>query len=330
MRKKCIKTMVLIGMTASMLLTGCQIGKTDVIVSKSLSSKQAFQIGTMTCSMTEAKVYLANYQNIYGSAYGINLWEGDYGENSLEKYVKDVTISELSQIICMDLLAEEQEITLTEKEKEQVAEAAEAYYETLSKAEISYMGVTENDLATYYEHYALAQKLYNSLTEGVNDEVSDDEARVIEAMQIYVTDETKAQEIAGKLAAGEDFASVANNYNMASSIEITIARDDMPEEVEEEAFRLDDNEISGMITTENGYYFIKCLNKYNEELTEANKANIVRKREKEAFDDIYEAFIQKQNSCLNIEAWEGLEIDTGADITTDCFFEIYETYCSES
>ncbi|MGN0350044.1 MAG: peptidyl-prolyl cis-trans isomerase [Roseburia sp.] len=330
MRKRNIKTVILMGMTASMLLTGCQIGKTDIIVSKSLSSKQAFQIGTMTCSMTEAKVYLVNYQNIYGSAYGINLWEGDYGANSLEEYVKDVTISELSQIICMDLLAEEQEITLTEKEKEQVAEAAEAYYETLNKAEISYMGVTENDLVTYYEHYALAQKLYNSLTEGVNDEVSDDEARVMEAMQIYVTDETKAREIAEKLTAGEDFASVANNYNEATSIEITIARDDMPEEVEEEAFRLDDNEISGMITTENGYYFIKCLNKYNEELTDANKGNIVRKREKEAFDDIYEAFVQKQNSYLNVEAWEGLEIDTEDDITTSSFFEMYETYCSES
>lgn len=330
MRKKNIKTVILMGVTASMLLTGCQIGKTDIIVSKSLSSKQAFQIGTMTCSMTEAKVYLVNYQNIYGAAYGINLWEGDYGENSLEKYVKDVTISELSQIICMDMLAEEQEITLTEKEKENVKEAAKAYYETLNKDEISYMGVTESDLVTYYEHYALAQKLYHSLTEKVNEEVSDDEARVMEAMQIYVTDEKKAQEVAGKLAAGEDFASVASNYNEGSSIEITIARDDMPKEVEEEVFRLDDNEISGMITTDSGYYFMKCLNKYNEELTDANKANIVQKREKEAFDDIYEAFIEKQNSNLNVEAWEGLEIDTEADITTDCFFEIYETYCSES
>lgn len=104
----------------------------------------------------------------------------------------------------------------------------------------------------------------------------------------------------------------------------------MPEEVEEEAFRLDDNEISGMIATENGYYFIKCLNKYNEELTDANKVNIVAKREKEAFDDIYEAFIEEQSSVLNVEAWESLEMDTGGTITTNRFFEIYDTYCSES
>lgn len=330
MRKNWKKTIGCAGVAAALFLSGCQIGNTDIVVSKSLNSRQAFRIGTMTCSMTEAKVYLANYQNIYGSAYGINLWEGDYGSNSLEDYVKDVTISELSQVICMDLLAEEEEIALSEKENEQVKEAAKAYYDTLTDEEISYMGVTESDLVTYYGHYALAQKLYSSLTEGVNEEVSDDEARVMEAMQIYVTDETKANEVAAKLTAGEDFASVANNYNEAASIEITIARDDMPEEVEEEAFRLDDNEISGMIATENGYYFIKCLNKYNEELTDANKVNIVQKREKEAFDDIYEAFIEEQSSVLNVEAWESLEMDTGGTITTNRFFEIYDTYCSES
>lgn len=330
MRKNTKKIIAAIGMASVVMLSGCQIGNTDIVVSKSLNSRQAFQIGSKTCSMTEAKVYLANYQNIYGSAYGINLWEGDYGDNSLEEYVKDITISELSQVICMDLLAEEREITLSDKEEEQIAEAAKAYYETLNEDEISYMGVTESDLVNYYEHYALAQKLYNSLTDGVNDEVSDDEARVMEAMQIYVTDETKANEVAKKLEAGEDFASVANNYNQAASIEITIARDDMPEEVEDEAFRLDDNEISGMITTENGYYFIKCLNKYNEELTDANKINIVQKREKEAFDDIYEAFIEEQSSTLNIEAWESLEIDTEGNITTNRFFEFYDTYCSES
>ena len=39
------------------------------------------------------------------------------------------------------------------------------------------MGVSEY-IKEYYEHYALAQKVYHSLTKAVNEEVSDDEARV--------------------------------------------------------------------------------------------------------------------------------------------------------
>ena len=74
--------------------------------------------------------------------------------------------------------------------------------------------------------------------------------------------------------------SVANNYNELSAIRCDGIEDDLPDEVEEVAFQLDDNAVSGMIAAGNGYYFIKCLNKYNEELTEANKSNIVEKREK--------------------------------------------------
>ena len=73
--------------------------------------------------------------------------------------------------------------------------------------------MTESDISEYYQHYALAQKLYNSLTNSVNEEVSDDEARVIEIMQIFVADSTKASDVAAKLERGDDFASVANNYN---------------------------------------------------------------------------------------------------------------------
>lgn len=313
----------------TVLLSGCQIGSKEIVVSKTLNSRQVFKIGSSVCELKEAKVYLANYQNLYGSAYNINLWQHDFGDASLTEYVKDVTLEELTRVYSMNLLAEADGITLSEDEQKQVAEAAEEYYESLSHKEISYMGISEADIEEYYAHYALAQKLYNSLTDGVNEEVSDDEARIIEIMQIYVTDADRAATVQEKLSNGDDFATVANNYNELSAIQVTISRDDLPQEVEDIAFRLDDNEISQMVPVENGYYFIKCLNKYNIELTEENKANIVEKRQKEAFDDVYDEFIAAQKSYLNVEVWEEVELDIDTDITTNSFFAVYEKYCSE-
>ena len=249
----------------SMALTGCQIGNKDIVVSGTLSSRQVFTLDKSACSVKEAKVYLANYQNIYGTAYTIDLWQHDFGDASLLDYVKDITLEELTRVYTMDLLAQAQEVTLSEDETAKVAEAAKEYYASLSEDETAYMDVAETDIAEYYTHYALAQKLYHSLTNGVNEEVSDDEARVMEIMQIYVTDEDRAREVEQKLAQGDDFASVANNYNELSAIQVTVSRDDLPDEVEEVAFQLDDNAVSGMIATGNGYYFIKCLNKYNED-----------------------------------------------------------------
>lgn len=313
----------------SMALTGCQIGNKDIVVSGTLSSRQVFTLDKSACSLKEAKVYLANYQNIYGTAYTIDLWQHDFGDASLLDYVKDITLEELTRVYTMDLLAQSQEVTLSEEETAKVAEAAKEYYASLSEDETAYMDVAEADIAEYYTHYALAQKLYHSLTNGVNEEVSDDEARVMEIMQIYVTDEDRAHEVEQKLAQGDDFASVANNYNELSAIQVTVSRDDLPDEVEEVAFQLDDNAVSGMIAAGNGYYFIKCLNKYNEELTEANKSNIVEKREKEAFDDVYNEFVASLSSRLNTDLWDGIELTTDGSIQTNSFFAVFDKYCGE-
>lgn len=91
---------------------------------------------------------------------------------------------------------------------------------------------------------------------------------------------SRANEIASRLAQGEDFATLANNYNELGSIQVNISRDDLPAAVEEIAFQMENDEVSGKITVDGGFYFIKCLNKYNQELTEANKANIVDKEKR--------------------------------------------------
>lgn len=313
----------------AVLMSGCQIGNKDIVVSNTLNQKQVFKIGGMACGLKEARVYLTNYQNIYGTAYGVDLWEHDFGDDSLVNYVKDVTLGELTKVICMDLLAESREMELTEEELGKVSEAAAEYYASLNEEETAYLDVTENDINEYYRHYALAQKLYNSLTDEVNEEVSDDEARVIEVMQIFVTDSADAMEVKARLDNGEDFATVANNYNELPSIQVTAARDDYPEAVEEVAFSLDNDQISGMITAENGYYFIKCLNKYNVELTEANKSNIVQKREEEAFDDEYNEFVSELSSKINKDLWSALTLNTEEEITTDSFFEVFQKYCGD-
>lgn len=313
----------------AVLMSGCQIGNKDIVVSNTLNQKQVFKIGGMACGLKEARVYLTNYQNIYGTAYGVDLWEHDFGDDSLVNYVKEVTLGELTKVICMDLLAESREMDLTEEELGKVSEAAAEYYASLNEEETAYLDVTENDINEYYRHYALAQKLYNSLTDEVNEEVSDDEARVIEVMQIFVTDSADAMEVKARLDNGEDFATVANNYNELPSIQVTAARDDYPEAVEEVAFSLDNDQISGMITAENGYYFIKCLNKYNVELTEANKSNIVQKREEEAFDDEYNEFVSELSSKINKDLWSALTLNTEEEIKTDSFFEVFQKYCGD-
>ena len=144
-----------------MLLTGCRIGDTQIVwkTDKLNNHKYVFQVNDRTCDVKQAKLYLCNYRNLYGSAYGIDLWSYDYNESSLEQYVKDITIQELSRIVCMDMLAEQMDMSLTEEEQECCEQAASEYYASLSEEERSFMDVRESDIQKAYRDYALAQKL---------------------------------------------------------------------------------------------------------------------------------------------------------------------------
>lgn len=324
MGKRKIKALgVVLGLVT--LLCGCQIGDTQFVFQKNTANKkEVFTLNGEACSLTEAKLYLSNYRNIYGNAYGIELWGYDFGEDSLEEYIKEVTIDELTRIACMEQIAKSQELELTEEEEKKIKEMAEIYYDSLSEEEISYIGASKKNIESYYESYALAQKLYDSLTQNINIEVSDDEARVIRIQQIYVTNANNASAVNQKLTNGEDFAAVASNYNEAAVVETTVARGTLPEAVEEIAFNLDNDAVAGMIESDGGYYFIKCLNKFEEELTEANKANIIVKREKAQFEDAYLDFTEKAEYDLNEELWESVAIAEEETITTDSFFEVFE------
>ncbi len=325
------KMLLVVACMFSCLFTGCSIGNTEFALDlNNVGRNDVFSINGQECTKEEARLYLCNFQNIYGYEYGVDLWQHDFGdlapEGALEDYVKDITLSELAAIMCMNQLAEEREIELTAEEKALAADAADEYYESLSKEEISYMSIDRGEVRDFYEKYALAQKLYKTLTEGVNEEVSDDEARVMRVQQIFVSSEEDALVVQTKLNNGSDFDTVASNYNEAASIEINLARGMLPEEVDDVAFKLDDGEQSDMIVTEGGYYFIKCINKYDEELSEANKENIIVKRREEQFDNVFREFIDNSDFELNEKVWEDIKVDTSGDIKTDSFFSTYDKY----
>lgn len=321
-RKICLPVFLLAGL----FLCGCRLGNTEVTLTTGLSSNEVFRIGKETVSISEAKVYLCNYQNIYGNVYGLNLWDNDDHKEGLQQYVKEVALSEMTRIVAMAQMAREKDISLTEEEQDSVELAAETYYESLTEEERSYMEVRQSTIEGLYEDYALAQKVYESLTTGVNQEVSDDEARVMQAYVIYVKEQTRAAEVQAQLDSGRDFLSVAADYNETAETERTFGRGELPQEVDEVAFQMENDQVSEGIGTEEGYYFLKCINKFDQELTDQNKSQIVKKWEKEAFEEEYQAFVSEQTSSLNEEVWEELELQTDGTITTNSFFQVFEQY----
>ena len=331
---KRIRTVILITMIIATLLSGCTIANKEYVLDlNNVGRNSVFSVNGEECSIKEAKLYLCNYQNLYGKEYGVDLWGYEFDKenapSTLEEYVKDITLLQLSNIMCMNQLAKQMKITLTEEEERLVEKAAETYYGSLNKEEQKYIGMDKKDLIKFYNKYAIAEKLYRQLTQGVNEEVSIDEARAIRIQQIYVASADKAKDVQKKLDKGEDFAITAGTYNEAKNIEITVVRGTLPDIVEEMAYILDDGQQTEMIETEDGYYFIKCLSKNVEELTEKNKENIIAKRKKEQFDDVFQSFVDESEFEIRQKLWDEVTIDTSGNIVTKSFFEVYDTYFTE-
>lgn len=123
---------------------------------------------------------------------------------------REQVLTQLARIKVMNLLAQKKEVTLDDKEKERAAAAGREYFTSLNSAEVTALNVTQDLITKMYEEYALAEKVYQTIVENVNPEVSDDEARTITVDMIRVSDSAKASQVLGKAKEeGVDFETLA-------------------------------------------------------------------------------------------------------------------------
>lgn len=331
------------------LVTGCGVkeAETKVVLTTGFGRDEVFRIENMSCSLPEIMVYLTNTQNQYESVYGPQIWETDSDGITLEENVKDTVLARIARIKTMNLLAKENDVSLSSEEADLAKTAAKEYYASLNETEIDLMGIDENTIISLYKEYALADKVYAYIIKDINPGISDDEARTITVQQIFIktytldgtgkkvdyTDVMKqrsyeeAVSILQKANSGEEtFESLAQQYSEEEEITISFGKGEMEESFEEAAFNLETNEISSIVETQYGYHIIKCISTFDREETDANKLKIVEQRKEEVFNEEYETFVDSLTRDLNEKLWDGVTLIHNEEVTTTDFFEIYDKY----
>ncbi len=316
---------VLLALIIAIGLGGCSIGNLHFYIAGTSGIGNVFKIGSMTCSKKEFRVYLANYKNLYGSFEGVNLWETD-GESNLEQGVKSAVLDHLTRVYSLNLYAKDNDISLSTEEEKLCEKAAEEYYNSLSSKDKSYMGASKGNIEDYYRHYALAEKVYFKLMNSVDDEVSEDEARMMDCMVMCVKDKNTADTVLSQLSQGVSFETLAGTYTVLDSVNKTVGRHTFPEEVDEVIFKLDNGQTSSAIKTDEGYYIVYCINKYNKELSESNKANVIAQRKTELIENLLKEQEEKYYSHLSTSTLKNMKIETSDKMSTDSFFEVLNKY----
>ena len=334
-----------------MLITftsGCA-NNTEYILTTGFKDGEIFRIENLSCYDTEALVYLANMKNEYTSVYGSEIWSLSLNGVSLGESIKDTVFSRLARIKIMTLMAAENGVTLDDKEKKKVKDAASEYFGSLSDSEKEAMGnITEETVVSLYEDYAIADKVYQDLISSVNTEISDDEARTIIVREIVLyfsqTDENgkttslsdtgkkeqeaKAIEAHDMLVSGNSFDTVADSYSEADSVNLYYRKGEMNPDMEKAAFLLGEGEYSDVIEGDDGFYIIYCVNPNDVTSIDATKQEIIRNRQLDQFNVAYTQFESGLSCYINEELWDSLDynLEMVKDTDTENFFDIYQKY----
>ncbi|MDO4187639.1 MAG: peptidylprolyl isomerase [Lachnospiraceae bacterium] len=330
------------------VLAGCKKGDTKIVFTVGFDEDVVFKIEDITCTKSEIMVYLVNTENVYDEVFGENIWKVPYKEGTVEDQYKEAVLARLAQIKAMNLFARDKGITLDDKEIERVEGAANEYYSSLSNEEKNLLSVDEDTIKKMYSEFAIANKLYATVTEEVNPEISDDEARTVTVRSIliktYSIDSAgnridfspemkddalkRAYEIDAKIKSGEEFEILQADYNEDEKASYSFSRGIMPKELEDVAFNMSEGEVSGVIATEYGYHIIKCITNFDEEQTDLNKEVIVKGRKQETFTGNYDSYISSLTSSINMDLWKSITYVRENGVTTTDFFEVYDKYFS--
>lgn len=303
---------------AAAVVCGC--GVKETLLSGRKSDKEYGKAETMVIVTTER----LRYEELYTD----QIWDtvvdgaGTTFEETLMTQIHDF----LKELKTMSRMADEEKVTLSGKERELAKQAAAQYMEELKNAGDS-SEIDRDVVESLYEDYWKAEKLVETLTESVNLEVSDSEAKVITVDEIVLSDQDQADEALKKVQTeGTDFLTVAKEVSEDQEIEKKISRGMRPDAYEQTAYALSTGETSGVIEADGKYYILRCVNDYDEAATKIRKEEMIREKKNEAFYETYSEYAAKVHLAKDDSLWKNLSITDGEKTSAD-FFEIFETVC---
>ena len=311
MGRKRFHLLLLLLVAVSLVLSGCG----NIVLTKGFTGGRLYTVGSASASESELKVYYLDLTGQYESAFGTDVFDQSGNEN-LSDAVKDNALSLLTKVKVLNLMAESDGVSLSSEEETKAKQCAGAYYSSLPEDVITYLDTNEDKVTAMMEELALSEKETQNILSTVSSEVSDDEARTVQVQNIliktYTTDdagnrvefsdeekqaakqkaESILQEIRDGIAnlTGVTFDTYVSRYSEGDTGTITVTRQHEDTAFADACFALGEGEISDVVETNDGYRIIKCISAYDESSTEANKAEILKTRRENAFNEAYNAY----------------------------------------
>lgn len=275
-------------------------------------------VGNIKIPYHEVLFYIYQLKSNYEDGLTDAIWEYPIGEDeTMEHYAKERIISQLTQLKIINSQAEKEKHQLSEEEKVEVENKADAYFNNISEEDKKKYGFTNEFIQSIFLEHAVAAKMFDIVAGTVDTTIEEEEVRQATIQYIKVNkdtedktqqkkDKNKAEKLLKEAKKAKDFEEFAETQTVGKAYSITFGKEKMLEDIGEAAFALKTGELSNVIESENGYYIVYCVTENDKEKTAEKKEIILKERQDTAFRESYKEWSSQYKIIVSTPLWEEL------------------------
>ncbi len=327
------------GVLAATAVTGCSGSiNTDAVVATVGDDEISLGVANFYARMTQGQ-YETYYASMMGTT-GDAMWTQEAGEDqTYEESVKDGLLENLENMYLISQHAADYEVSLTEEEEDAIAEAAAQFDEDNTDEAKETVSGYRKDIEEFLRLATIQTKMDSKMREGVDEEVSDEEAAQKAMQYVFfsytttddsgntteLTDEEKeslktdAQSLVDRVNAGEDISTVAEEfgqtaYDLTFDSESTSPNEDLIAAVD--AFDTE-GQVTDVIEADDGLYVGRLTSLLDRDATDQKKETIIEERRQEQYDSLLEEWRNDTDIQVDEKVWDKVDFeDTGVTIIT--------------
>ena len=331
------------GALAAMTVTGCSGSlDPDAVVMTVGGEEVTLGVANFYARMTQAQYetyYLGMMSSNGMTMTAEDMWNQEYDGETTEESTKESLLESLQNMYVISQHAEEYDVSLTEDEEKAISDAADQFGKDNTDEAKDKVSGYKKDIEKYLELVTIQTKMDSAMKEGVDEEVSDEEAAQKAMDYVFfsytTTDDsgatvalsddektalkTTAENLTERVKNGEEMADVAEESSTAVQ-EATfdaetstydadlIAAADALAEV---------GDVTDVIETDNGLYVAQLTSLLDRDATDTKKQEIVEERKQEQYDSLLEDWKDAADIEVDEKVWDKIDfIDQGVKIIT--------------
>lgn len=327
------------GIFAAMSVTGCSSSIDTEAVVATVGDEDI----TLGVANFYARMMQGQYETYYAGMMGTTaeeMWAQDAGDGkTYEESMKDSILENLENLYVISQHAADYEVALSEDEQKAIEDAAAKFSEDNTEDAKEIVSGYQKHIEKFLELSTIQSKMDSKMREGVDEEVSDEEAAQKSMDYVYfsytstddsgnsteLTDEeketlkTSAQSLADRVKGGEDMAAVAEELGVEVQTETFDSESAAPsEELVAAADALAaEGDVTDVVETDSGLYVAKLTSLLDREATDQEKTNIIEQRKQEQYNSLLEEWRDAADIEVNEKVWKKVDFDeTGVTLIT--------------